>query len=666
MIDTIKIRLHGILDVKDDVLSMLEKDNKKITNLLVPQHQALYKAILKHNGKNFTMKMVYNKETQTLEQIDEDDFLIMENSQKVNQYYQNRNMMRFINAKQTIDKKMRISGNYRIKSSSPDINYVINESGSYIDFEFSIPKYLFGHNLAMFIPQPNSMTYAKEQFNLHNWSNQVNIIYKRLLKFIEKFFTDLMIFFELDTYPDMNYVEIRRIDLCYNQFFENKHDALIYLENQKKLKKEKNYTTKKQSQNFGTTYALNTSFGSYFKIYHKGSEYSKSNGDLKKHMEVNKEYLDKLSYTLSNEAFTKNQKKIANILKDNKNLLLNIFENYAKGQPLILDDEKKQELSKLSQYIKKNMPYDVVFLKNEMDKVLRYEVSLYGDFFKYLYKTKVFRRQDKIHNYYYQIYKNVKSLLKSINPQKPKITKEDLRDYKMFHNYFGRSISLILSKKSLLKRFETISNRDYDSIREIYKIEKFSVKQTLLADRDIGIFSEYFLKLCFKHFIDLIQKHQIKKLTLFDDLSSKIAQYNLNVEKRLKEYNELNNRLRYDAYGNVKFLNGKPVLKASQLLSQTEKRNKKLKTVNANILLMLLNQLEQGVSLEEYRRKANINKSTFYRYKKDLEMFGIYENSLQTEKQIEVRIDFRDYYWLTQTLRYTESFYTNQNHIRYA
>ncbi len=665
MIDTIKIRLHGILDVKDDALSVIQNE-QGITNLLVPSHQDLYKAILKHKGKNFTMKMVYNKETQTLEQIDEDEFLLLENSQKITQYYQNRNIMRFVDSKQTVDKKMRISGNYRIKSSTPDINYTINESGSYIDFEFSIPKYLFGHNLALFIPQPNSMTYATEQFNLHQWNNQIKIIYKRLMKFIDKFFTDLMHFFELDTYPDLNYVEIRRIDLCYNQFFENKHDALIYLENQKKLKKEKNYTTKKQSQNFGTTYALNTSFGSYFKIYHKGSEYSKSDGDLKKHMEANKEYLNKLSYSLSQSAFEKNDVKIAELLKNNKDLLVNIFEQYAKGDPILLDDEKKRELSKLSKYIKKNMPYDVVFLKNEMDKVLRYEVSLYGDFFKYLYKTKFFRKTDKIHQYYYQIYKNIKSSLKSIDPKKPRLTKEDLRDYKMFHAYFGRSISLLLSKSKDLRKFEIISNRDYDKINVIYKISNYGFTKTLLANKDVGTFSEDFLKMCFKHFIELIEKHQIKKLTLFDDLSAKIAQYNKNVDERLKEYNEYNNLLRYDASGNVKYLNGKPILKASQLLSQTQKRDKKLKIVNANILLMLLHQLEQGVSLEEYRRKANINKSTFYRYKKDLEMFGIYENSLQTEKQIEVRTDFRDYYWLTQTLRYQESFYTNENHMRYA
>ncbi len=662
MIDTIKIRLHGILDVKDDVMSIIHKE-QGISNLLVPAHQELYKAILKKRGKNHAFRMIYNREIKALEQVDEDDFLIMENSQKITEYYQNRNIIRFVDAKQTVDKKMSISGNYRIKSSTPDIHYSINENGSFIDFEFSIPKYLFGHNLALFVPQVHSMTYAKEQFNLNDWKRQVDLIYSRLLKFVEKFFTDLLFFFELDTYPDMNYVEVRRIDLCYNQWFENKQDALIYLENQKKLKNEKNYKSKKETKNFGTTYALSTSFGSYFKIYHKGTEYSKSDGDLKKHMAINKEYLDKICNAIKTKAVKSVNESV---LFNNKDLLINIFEQYGKGEPILLDDVKKHELSKASKFLKENMPYDVVFLKNEMDKVLRYEVSLYGDFFKYAYKNKVFRRKDRMHQYFMEIYRNVKANDKSKNPNRPRLTKDDLRDYKMMHGYLNRSVGLLLNNNAVISMFEKNSSTDFDKQTGRYKISSSIYKKTLLANKDVGLFSEYFLKLCFKHFVDLIKKHQIQKLSLFEDLSAKIAQYNSEVKDRLKAWDEDNNLRRLDNFGNVLKKNGKPVLKASELLTQTEKRNLKLKTVNANILLMLLHQLEQGISLEQYRRKAGINKSTFYRYKKDLEMFGIFENSLAIEKDIDVRIDFRDYYWFTNSLKFQESMFNNKNHLRYG
>src|SRR5690606_27955484 len=136
------------------------------------------------------------------------------------------------------------------------------------------------------------------------------------MKFIDKFFTDLITFlnqdsnFLIDTFPDYNYIEIRRIDLCYNQHFETKEEALMYLENQKKLKKEKNYNTKSQTKSFGTTHAQTTSFGSYFKIYHKGSEYSKSDGDLKKHLEINRKFLEKNYKKITSEILKEHEKKI--------------------------------------------------------------------------------------------------------------------------------------------------------------------------------------------------------------------------------------------------------------------------------------------------------------------------------------------------------------------
>lgn len=674
MIDTIKIRLHGILDVNDDTLSLIQKQNGR-SNLLVPEHQEIYKRFLKFKNKNYNMNLVYNKQTNSIEQLTDDEFLLLENSKKLTQFYQNRNIMRFVNAKETKEVNLRVNGSYKVPSSSSDINFSINENASYIDFEFSIPKYLYGHNLAQFIPQSNSNFCKTHGLKSNNWTFQASKLYDRLLDFLEnRFFVDMMHFFKLDVFPNMDYIEVRRIDLCYNQFFESKQDALTYLENQKKLKKERNYITKKQTSNFGTTYALNSSFGSYFKIYHKGTEYSKTGGDLKKHMKINRDYIDHL-IAIQKDSYSNHRDKDGKIklsldnYKKNANLIFDNIRRYGSEQPLMpMTDEKRLEIRDLANRIKNKLPFDVIFLKNEMDKVLRYEVSLYGDYFKNLYKRKVFRRKDKLHNSKMQLYSIVKSALDTRIRTKSKVYKEDLKQYKSIHKWLNSSIHLLLSKDKTFKSHETISAYDYDKLTEVYTISSFAFRaqvlynKTLLSTASIGLFDDTFLRMAIRHFRELIHKHQIKKISSFDDLSSKIRSYNDEVEHRRKLYNEMNHYETLDALGNQKVKGIKFITKATQLLTEKQLREKKLKKVNANLLLFLVDKMQQGVSLEQYRKEAKIKPTTFHRYKKDLEMFDIYENTLQVQKEINVGTDFKDYYWKTKGLDYASKFYANKNH----
>ena len=52
MLDTIKLRYHGILDFKNDALSLVQKQEQGLDNACVPAHHQLYKAILKSQKKN--------------------------------------------------------------------------------------------------------------------------------------------------------------------------------------------------------------------------------------------------------------------------------------------------------------------------------------------------------------------------------------------------------------------------------------------------------------------------------------------------------------------------------------------------------------------------------------------------------------------------------------
>lgn len=660
MFDTIKFRLHGILDVDDTTLALIKKETKGLTNVVVPEHQELYKKLIKYRDKNFTLRQVFNRETNTVEVLDEEEFLLLENSKQFSQFYQNRNMMRFVDAKKTKDVNLRINGTYRLTSSSPDVNFSINENGSFIDFEVSVPKYLYGHNIAQFIPQVNSQRYLRFGTNLHSWNVQTKLLYQRILEFFDRFFTDLCTVFKLETMPNYEYIEIRRVDLCYNQFFNSKEDALTYLQNVKKLKKERNYKTKKQTSNYGTTYALASQFGSYFKIYHKGEEYSKTKGDLSKHMKLNKEFIDaKVKDTVSRNTFNKKFQ----LYKENRDLIFSTFEDYAADKPQTISQKKKEELTPLIKEIKKHLPYDVVFLKNEADKILRYEVSLYGQFFQYLYKSKCFRRNCPIHQLYYKRYKKTKSDLDSRNTGK-KVFKEDLKNYKDFHRYMSRSITLLLSDKKIRKHIRSGAN-DMHPVYVTYNISRNIYKNTRLRDMDLGHFSDYFLKKCVKHFYELVQKHQIKEIDTFEDIASKIAEYNNRVEERILQYNSINAYKIRDSRGELKIRGNKVITKATQLLKESEKRNLKLKKVNANLLLFLVDKIKNGQSLEQYRKDAKLPSSTFHRYKKDLEMFGVFENSLETKTVIDVDTTFKDYYWKTDTLNYQQRFFNNDNQIRY-
>lgn len=145
-----------------------------------------------------------------------------------------------------------------IPSSHYNLSYFLNLRLNYLEFNFSIPKFVYSTNLLQFIPY---------------FSQKPDEIFSILKDFITEFINKY--FIEDIKYSDL---QIHRLDLCYNQFFANKLDALYYLDKQKEFLVKYARSSKNNFRSYDTSLLYVTKRYS-FKIYHKGTEFHKH--DLK-------------------------------------------------------------------------------------------------------------------------------------------------------------------------------------------------------------------------------------------------------------------------------------------------------------------------------------------------------------------------------------------------
>lgn len=672
MIDTIKLRFHGLNDVKSDIEAELLKENCGVDNFAVPEHNELYMKLLAFKDKSFSVVKHYNREVNSEETLARSEFIHLETSQnKTSQHYLNMNMMRFENAKSVKEVFKTINGNYRIPSSYNGVSFFVNPSGSYCDFEFSIPKYLYGHNIAQFVPQAGSETKFHHD-DLVSWKGQVSKLHSRLMKFIEKFLTDLCIYFELDTIPSLDYIEIRRIDLCYNQYFKSKEEALKILHHQMKLNHTKQTKRSKVNREFRTSFEHKKSDGAYFKIYHKGTEYSESEyGDRKKHLEENKRFMDRYFTSVYGGLI----EVYANQYKKNRDLINGVFAASAKGEDININPEKLKEIKEFLNFIYPKLPYQVGFLKKEADKILRYEVSLNSSFFRYQYKNFCFRRKCEYHKKAKEVYKYVKGAFDNRNTGNIKISKSENDTYKMFNKWLNRAVFMTFTKNQILKRFNENGRPDYDVIKDRYRITKYGYRHTILANKDIACFDDYFLKRCCSYFRKLVDNFQVNEIPKYDDVQSRIKAYNEKAIENIEIYNEENVLDLIDVWGNVKCRsNGLPYTKPIQLLTQTQRRKYERKGkpfhlmgVDETKLMFIVDlMINKKQSQRQIANEMGMTPRKFQRYRELLKLFGIYENTLEMSEAVEMKTDFSEYYWLTSGDAYASKFFTHKKHINYA
>lgn len=139
-----------------------------------------------------------------------------------------------------------------LPSSHYSLAYSVNPNLDYLEFNFSLPKYCYGNNVMQFLflydtsPQSASL-----------------LLFNFLKSFMHREFNQPVL---------LDDVEINRIDLCYNQFFNCKEDALSYLKEQKSLIEKYSNKQGSRGRDYGSTVMYKTDRYS-FKVYHKGLEF---------------------------------------------------------------------------------------------------------------------------------------------------------------------------------------------------------------------------------------------------------------------------------------------------------------------------------------------------------------------------------------------------------
>lgn len=161
---------------------------------------------------------------------------------------------------------------FRSSINLPSSHYSVivefNLKSDYIQFSFAIPKYIYGTNLLQFV-------------NIYN--QDYDVCFSKFKIFITDFIKE-----NLTEKPLFEDIEIFRIDLCYNQFFNTKEDSLNYLDEQKKLLIKYSRASNNNYRSYDTSLMYITKRYS-FKIYHKGTEFKKNDY---KELVKNNEYFD--------------------------------------------------------------------------------------------------------------------------------------------------------------------------------------------------------------------------------------------------------------------------------------------------------------------------------------------------------------------------------------
>lgn len=172
-----------------------------------------------------------------------------------------------------VSKQVNSSGHYAFA-------YRIDHSRDFIEFNFSIPKYRFGSNVLMFVEHLSDphFSYNKNRTLIHNIKRCISSFFL----FIKYFLHNEFILESIDLMD----VEINRIDLCFNQVFKSKEDAMLYFGYQKRLRKKYSREEDGGKTDYNTSFMYSTKRSSS-KIYHKGTEYRKH--DLKQHLKINRE-----------------------------------------------------------------------------------------------------------------------------------------------------------------------------------------------------------------------------------------------------------------------------------------------------------------------------------------------------------------------------------------
>jgi hypothetical protein len=386
------------------------------------------------------------------------------------------------------------------------------ESSPHVDLNFSIPKMLYGTNIIQFVKHKTEpFNLSDIQMNDYKW-NQDNT-HKRLMHFLRHFFERT--FFDVEKI-DFNDIEVMRFDICWNQYFNSKDEALNYLSYQKNVRKKHLRISSKNQTGFATSVFFSTrDYGC--KIYHKGSEYRSGNGERKEHLKANRNI---------------------KALKERGNF-------FQKAQVRLI-------------------PFDVEKLEAHADKILRYEITFRRSYISKIFRKKVFRHNHPAWQYRMKYWKECHRIYQYATAKNVTM-KHNLREFWLavyqgrvnlndkemanFASYYAYKFEIIDISKGLnkidrafykwwlKKRDHYLSFRLAVSDEVTRKNQGKSIGSLIETDLPFEArFSPLLLSRCFKVFNDFRDHFEIKEKVYLSDAQRRLDMYNNNIEAFNQKY----------------------------------------------------------------------------------------------------------------------------------
>ncbi len=244
-----------------------------------------------------------------------------------------------------------VKGRVKLPSNHYDIGYFLNLEQYYVDFSFSLPKFIYGQSVTQLLHNPHMSARHFKGYhssfldNAYCWHD---IFHRSVRLFFKNIFLDCPINYKL--------VELVRIDFCFNQYFESKDECFMMLPQMANkantgLRGKSGKNGQYRVDEVNTNSFIIAGRNAYYKIYHKGTEFESANGDKRTLIKIN----------------NKQQK----IYSEWKKMNLNIQQ-----PPKIL--------------------HHVEALQAEADKILRHEIRFFSKNMSYYFKKYVFRKNNTV------------------------------------------------------------------------------------------------------------------------------------------------------------------------------------------------------------------------------------------------------------------------------
>ena len=372
-----------------------------------------------------------------------------------------------------------------LTSSHYYLSYRIDLKRDFTEFNFSIPKYLYGSNLLQFVPHPNENYLNFSMELLETMEFHVSNTFDWLMRFLDRFILDWFDGLEIDKKD----IEIARIDIAYNQIFNSKEDALKYLEFQKRIKKSYIRENSNYKADWSSSIFLSTErYGA--KIYHKGSEYKSKNGEKSHHLKINKEKKETI-FQVNDEL-----DKDGNVLKEG--------------------------------------------LQSFADRILRYEITFRKSYMSYLFKKHLFATKCPFLKALKKDYKKANRIKKKCEREIEKEAKKKHLTDRQKQAFMTAFISLPKTLKDSYYQYDAIINKrnsfrldiSEDEKKRNTTIENVTFKSNQNPTIPLNaLFTRELLHEMFKVFLKFMDEFEIKKLDKFEDNTQKVIQYNMKIEK---------------------------------------------------------------------------------------------------------------------------------------